>query len=528
MPKKVVVFVVALVVVLLLSYMGLAEEPRQGGTLILGTIGDADVINPVLAKTKTGDTYGSLIYESLMEIDPVTMEPVLGPLTENFEVSDGNQVWTFYLRRGVTFSDGHEFDAEDVEYTYHTLTDPNTNTVRSYMMGQVKEINVIDRYTIQFILKTPYPGFLTSTLAGMRILPAHLFEGTDINTSSYNHQPIGTGPFVLKEWIHDSHAIFEAREDYHQERAYLDRVVYKVVSNSNSLLAAAEAGDVDYAPVPASEVKRLSKTAEKNGLTLYSRRDFAYSFVAFNLQKEIFQDVQVRKALALAVYKPAIIKVAYFDQGQPATSNIVPGIGWAYNPNIPAYEYDLDEAKQLLDQVGWKKGVGGIREKDGQKLTFTLTTNKGSVGRERTQRLLQTFWKKLGVEVRLESIPYVPFITEHVQKKKFDAVVLSWTGMGPDPDDYVLFHSTQAENGFNIGSYSNSEVDELLIKGRTTMSVEVRQPIYYRIQEIIHDDYPYIFLMYTHGNGIFNNKVRGIQPGPLGYINDWTKVWIAE
>lgn len=527
MPKKIVVVVVAFIV-LLMSSIGLAEEPRQGGALILGTIGDADVINPVLAKTKTGDTYSRLIYESLMEIDPITMEPVLGPLAENFEVLDGNRLWTFFLKRGVTFSDGHEFDAEDVEYTYQILTDPNTNTVRGYMMDQVTKINVLDRYTIQFVLKAPYPGFLTSTLAGMRILPAHLFKGTDINTNSYNHQPVGTGPFVLKEWVHDSHAIFEAREDYHRDRAYLDRVVYKVVSNSNSLLAAAEAGDVDFAPVPASEVKRLNTTAEKNGLKLYSREDFAYSYVAFNLQKELFKDVQVRKALALAVYKPAIIEVAYFNQGQPATANIVPGIGWAYNPNIPAYEYDLEEARRLLEEAGWKKGVDGIREKDGQKLTFTLSTNKGSVGRERTQRLLQAFWKKIGVEAKIDSIPYVPFITDHVQNKKFDAIVLSWTGMGPDPDDYTLFHSSQIENGFNICSYSNPEVDELLVKGRTTMSVEVRQPIYYRIQEIIHDDYPYIFLMYTKGNGVFNKKVRGIQPSPLGYISDWTKVWIAE
>lgn len=527
MPKKLVPVVVA-VIVLVISCIGLADGPQQGGTLILGTIGDADVVNPVLAKTKTGETYCSLVYESLMTIDPVTMEPVLGPLTEKFQVSKDSLTWIFYLKKGVTFSDGHDFDAEDVLFTYHALSDPHTNTVRGYMMDQVEKVEMIDRYTVRFVLKAPYPDFLTSTMAGMRILPAHLFEGTDINTNPYNHHPVGTGPFKLQEWVHDSHAVFVARDDYHQDRPYLDRVVYKVVSNSNSLLAAAEAGDVDYAPVPSSEVERLKRRAAAEGLKLYQRQDFAYSFVAFNLQRKIFQDQRVRKALALAVYKPAIIKVAYFNQGEPATSNVVPGISWAYNPNIPPYEYDLNEAKRLLEEAGWHEGPDGIRQKDGQRLTFTLTTNKGSTGRERSQKLLQVFWKKLGVDVKLDAIAYVPFITDHVKNKKFDAIVLSWTGMGPDPDDYSLFHSSQIDAGFNVTSYSNPEVDELLVKGRTTMSIEERKPIYYRIQRLIHDDYPYIFLRYTKGNAVFSDKVHGIQPSPLGFISDWTKVWLAN
>lgn len=521
--------ILAVLVVLGLSFGVLAETPKQGGTLIFGAIGDAEVINPVLGSTDSASDYADMVYEAVMDIDPNTMEPVPGPLCESFEGSDDDLVWTFKLRKGIKFSDGHEFTAEDVKYTFEIITDPNTNTVRGYLMDPVEGIKIIDDYTVQFTLKYPFPDFLLGTMGGIAILPAHIYAGTDINTNPANQEPVGTGPFVLTEWVHDDHATFEAREDYHRGRIYLDKVIYKVVADSNALLAAAEAGDLDRADLPPAEVARMEKDAAGKGLKVYSRWDFGYTYIGFNMANPKFADLNVRKALAISIYKPAIVKVAYFGQGKPATSNIVPGIAWAYNSNIPEYEYNVEQAKKLLEQSGWVDTDGdGVREKDGEELEFTLITNKGNTAREKVLQLAQTFWKKIGVKVEIDALTWTTFITERVLAKDFEAIVLGWTGMGPDPDDYSLFHSNQIADGFNFVSYANPEVDKLLEEGRSTMDIEKRKRIYFKIQELIHDDYPYLFLMYSKGNSVFNEKIRGLTPSPLGYISDWADIYMVD
>lgn len=529
MNKK-IALIVAVILVLGLSVGVFAETPKKGGTLVLGAIGDANIINPILGQSDSDNDYAEMVYEALMDINRDTMEPVVGPLATRFEGSKDNLVWTFYLKKGVTFSDGHEFDAEDVKYTFEIMGAPATNTVRGYLVDAVESIKIVDKYTVQFILKYPSPDFLTGTMT-MGILPSHLFMGKDINTNAVNQKPVGTGPFVLTEWVHDDHATFVAREDYHRGRVHLDRVIYKVVADANAVLAAAEAGDLDFAAVPPAEVARLEKTAASKGLKLYSRWDFGYSYVAFNLAREPFNDLNVRKALALAVYKPAIIKVAYFGQGKPATSNVVPGINWAYNPNIADYEYNVEAAKKLLSEAGWVDSNGdGIREKNGKKLSFTLLTNKGNIAREKTLQLIQSFWKKIGVDVNIDATTWTTFMSDVITNRNFDAIVLGWTGMGPDPDDFALFHSSQIEEGFNFVSYKNPKVDELLVKGRTTMDLSIRKPVYNEVQQLIHDDYPYIFLLYTKGNAVYNAKVRGLHANSLdsNYIKDWKDVYFVD
>lgn len=526
--KRNVVFLLAVLMVFGLTFGVFAEKIKEGGVLVLGVIGDAEVINPILGTTDSASDYADMVYEGVLDLDRATMEPIPGPICESFEGSKDSLVWTFYLKKGVTFSDGHELTAEDVKYTLEIIQDPKTNTVRGYLMDSVESIEIVDDYTIKFTLKYPFPDFLSGTMT-FGILPAHLYAGTDINTNPVNQNPVGTGPFVLTEWVQDDHATFEAREDYHRGRPHLDKVIYKVVANQTALLATAEAGGIDSATVPHAEFARVEREAASKGLKVYSRWDFGYSYVGFNMNREIFKDVRVRKALAMAVYKPAIVKVAYYGQGKAATANIVPGIQWAYNADISDYEFNVKEAGKLLDEAGWVDTNGdGIREKDGQPLSFKLLTNKGNVAREKTIELLATFWKKIGVDCQTDALTWTTFITERVLARNFDAIVLGWTGVGPDPDDYTFFHSSQIEDGYNFVGYSNPEVDELLVKARTTMDIEVRKPLYDKIQQMIHDDYPYIFLMYTKQNDVYNEKLRGLVPSPLDFIPDWTKVYFVE
>lgn len=528
--KKVLVMTLVALFIVTISCTIFAEKPEQGGTFVFGSTGDAEVINPVISNTSTATDYESMVYESLIKINRSNMKPMAGPLTVSYKSSKDNLTWTFKLKKGINFSDGHELTTDDVKFTFDIMADPDTNTSLASQVEPIDKIEIIDDYTIAFKLKYPYPNFLTSTMT-TGIIPAHIFRGTDINTNPANHQPVGTGPFILKEWNHNDHATFVAREDYHRGRVYLDKVIYKIVANQNALLAACESGDIDGAGIPKSEVERLQKVAPEKGLKVLSRWYFGYSYIGFNLQKDMFKDLRVRKALAISIYKPAIAEVAFFGQGKPATSTVPPGVKWAYNSNIPKYEYDIEQAKKLLTEAGWVDRDGdGIREKDGKELSFTIITNKGAVAREKVALLAQKFWKQIGVNCEVSFLNWSTFLTGKVLKKDFDAMVLGWSGRGPNPDDYPLFHSSQIDEGYNFVSYSNETVDKLLFEARTIMDLERRKEIYHKVQRIIHDDYPYVFLVYPKANAVFDEKVRGLNSNPLdrNFVADWKDIWIAN
>jgi peptide/nickel transport system substrate-binding protein len=224
----------------------------------------------------------------------------------------------------------------------------------------------------------------------------------------------------------------------------------------------------------------------------------------------------VRQAIAYGIDKQEIIDVVLFGLGSPATGPYVPNT-WPYNPNVKRYEYSPEKAKELLKEAGWKDTDGdGILDKDGVPFRFTVLTNMGNRLRMNTATIIQWRLEKLGIEVSIKALEWSTFINEFIDKRRFQAVILGWS-IGLDPDQYDIWHSGKTkEKEFNFASYANPEVDALLEKGRRSFDISERKKVYFRIQEILADELPYIFLYVPDATPIVSARFHGIEATPIG------------
>jgi len=409
------------------------------------------------------------------------------PETE-FVSIDHNPIITFYLRKNVRWHDGHPFTAEDVKFTYDTLMDERTLTVRRPMFELVQQIKILDPYQVQVIYKKPFAPSLESW--GMGIIPKHLLEGQDINTAPFNRHPMGTGPFKFKEWIADERITLVANEDYFEGRPYLDQISYRIIPESSLAEMEFAVEGIDYYEPQPHQVRRF---LEDPDYAIYRRLSNGYTYVGWNQQVDLFKDVRVRRALTYAIDRQKVVDNILYGLGVVSTGPFPPQM-WYFNPHIQPLEYNLVKAKELLAEAGWKDtNRDGILDKDGKPFRFSLITNNGNIPRQNVAVLVQRQLKEIGIEVDIALYEWAVFIRDKINARDFEACVLGWS-LSLDPDIYEIWHSSQIKDGFNFVGYQNPEVDALIEAGRTEYDREKRKEIYRKIQELIYQDQPYTFL----------------------------------
>jgi peptide/nickel transport system substrate-binding protein len=220
--------------------------------------------------------------------------------------------------------------------------------------------------------------------------------------------------------------------------------------------------------------------------------------------------------MAYAVDKEEIVDVVLFGLGSPATGPYVPNT-WPYNPHVRKYDYDPGKAKELLKEAGWQDTDGdGILDKDGKPFRFTILTNAGNNLRKNTATIIQSRLEKIGVKVEIRTVEWSTFVNQFIDKRRFEAVLLGWS-IGLDADQYDIWHSSKTkEKELNFISYNNPEVDGLLEKGRRTFDINERKKAYFRIQEILAEEAPYLFLYVPDATPVVHARVKGIKPTPIG------------
>ena len=274
---------------------------------------------------------------------------------------------------------------------------------------------------------------------------------------------------------------------------------------------------MDYASLTPLQFKRQTQTRFfKENFQKFNFPSFGYTYLGYNLCDPRFQDLKVRQAINYAVDKEEIIRGVLLGLGRVSTGPFIPE-SWAYNKKVEAMEYDPGKARMLLKEAGWQDRDGdGILEKDGVKFSFTIITNQGNEQRRMTAEIMQRRLKEVGIEVRIKIIEWSAFVSEFIDKRRFDAVLLGW-GLGQDPDMYDIWHSSKTKEGeFNFVGYSNDEVDRLLIDGRRTFEQRERSRIYHRVHEILYEEQPYLFLYVADALPILHARFKGIEVGVAG------------
>ena len=488
--------------------------PAYGGTLVAGSIGEPSVLIPMLSGDSASQDVAGLIFNGLVKYD--TDLRVIGDLAKSWDISPDGLVITFHLRKDVRWTDGVEFTADDVMFGYKTIINKDTPTAYSEAFRQVKKAEVVDKYTFRVTYAKPFAPALTSW-GNLVVLPKHLLEGKDITKSALGRDPVGMGPYKLRKWISGQELILDSNREYFEGRPYIDHYVYKIIPDPATMFLELQAGGLDMMGLtPLQYMKQTNSEYFRRNFRKFRYPSFAYTYLGFNLKYPLFKDRRVRQAIAYAIDKKEIVDVVLLGLGSIATGPYVPHT-WPYDPDVRHYPYNPGKARRLLAEAGWKDTDGdGILDKDGRPFEFTILTNMGNTSRTNTATIIQWRLAKVGIKVHIRAIEWSTFINEFIDKRRFQAVILGWQ-IDLDPDQYDIWYSGKTkEKEFNFVSYSNPEVDALLEKGRRTFDIKERKKVYYRIQEILAEDLPYIFLYVPDATPIVSARFRGIEATPIG------------
>jgi peptide/nickel transport system substrate-binding protein len=489
------------------------DVAAYGDILVEGSIGDASNLIPVLATDNASHSISGLIFNGLVKYDRDLN--IVGDLAESWDISKDGLVITFHLRKGIRWHDGQPFTAEDVLFTYRLTIDPKTPTAYAGDFLKVKKAEVLDSHTFRVTYDKPFAPALMSW--GSSVMPRHLLEGTDVTKSPLARHPIGTGPYRFKEWKTGQKIVLVYNPDYFEGRPFLDGRVMRIIPDMATMFLELRARGIDQMGLtPLQYTRQTENPYFRNHFRKYRYLSFSYTYLGFNLQNPMFADRKVRQALACAVNKEELIDGVLLGLGKEASGPFKPGT-WQYNADVKRYPYNPKKALGLLAEAGWRDTDGdGILDRKGQRFEFELLVNQGNEVRAKTAEIVQRRLAEVGISVKIRVIEWAAFIKEFINKRRFDAVILGWT-IPMDPDLYDVWHSSKTgPSELNFISYKNEEVDILLERGRSTFDRAERKRCYDRIQEIMAEDQPYIFLYVPDALPIFNARVRGIDPAPIG------------
>jgi len=490
----------------------------KNNSIITASIGDARTLIPILATDSASAEISSLLYNALVKYDKNIN--IVEDLAQGWDIQDGGLKIIFYLRKDVKWHDGAPFTAKDVEFTYKKLIDPGVRTAYSGDFEKIKEFNIIDDYTIELVYKEPHAPALSSW--GMPIIPYHLLKDEDLNTTSYARNPIGTGPYKFKKWVTGEKIELVANPDYFEGAPLIKNYIYRVIADDASMFLELQAGGIDLMGLTPLQYKRQTNTLFfKKNFNKFRYPSFGYTYLGYNLKNDKFKDVRVRQALDYAVDKQEIINGVLLGMGRTATGPFVPE-SWAYNAGVALRPYDAQKAKELLAQAGWRDtNKDGWLDKDGHIFEFTIMVNQGNDLRQQAAQIIQRRLSQVGIKVKIKVVEWSVMITEFINKKQFEAVLMGW-GLAREPDCFDIWHSSKTKEGeFNFISYKNDEVDQLLVEGRRIFDTKKRAKIYKRIHEILYEEQPYMFLWIADQLPIVDKRIKGIEVAPAGIYHDF-------
>ncbi|HQZ90957.1 MAG TPA: ABC transporter substrate-binding protein [Thermomicrobiales bacterium] len=508
---------------------------NKGGTLIEGAISDISTVLPIVTDDVPSSNFEALIFESMITVNPFTLEPV-GLLAEAWESNETMDVWTIYLRDGVTWQDGKPFTAKDVKTTYDLHMNPDSgSSYTSDLTSKIKSVDVVDDHTVTFTLNHPLVDFLVD-VAGYAIVADHIWGSTPAAsvktdggaTGQDPTRVVGTGPFKFKEWLSGDHATAVRYDDYWNGAAALDEYIMKVVPDRATGAQQLKTGEIDFFQgLLGSSVSEF----KGSNVDVVAADALSFTFFGYNMdpaRKGVFEDVNVRQALIYALDRDAMVEEIQFGFAQVAVGTMPP-LSWAYNPDgiKLKYPYDVDKANQLLDEAGWVKGSDGVRAKDGKKLEFTMYTNAGNNVREQYLVAAQAYWNEIGVKMTPQLEPFPELVDRITETHDFDIFLIgfSWSAT---PDQSIMFGCNSYEGGFNFGKYCNEEVDKVLNEAMSEPDRAKRIELYTEFQNLMLADAPAAILDFPQSPTGVNQRLHNVFPSGINAywnVNHW---WVDK
>lgn len=478
-----------------------SQSERPPGYLTVAIESNPTHLDPRYGTDANSNRIGSLIFNSLMRADEYSrLQP---DLAQRWEAVD-DRTYLFHLRKGVYFHDGKPLTAKDVKFTYESVLDPKNRSPKRASLKALKAVDQLDPYRVRFRLTEPHAPFLESTTLG--IVPA----GSSIAGEKAQRALIGSGPFVLEEFLPGEKVTLKAYSSYWEGAPSVAGLVVKIIPDAMVRVLEFKKGTVDFLQNDI-EPDMLPWLEKNTAAKILIRQGTTFQYIGIHLEHPILKHRKVRRAIALAMDRGAIIRHLLNGLATPATGLLSPS-HWAYESSVPQAPYDPEEAKRLLDDAGFPDpdGKGPLPR---FKLSYKTTTL------DLRKRIAEAFKEQLsrvGIELEIRTFEWGTFYGD-VKKGNFHLYSLAWVGIR-DPDFYFnLFHSGSIPpHGNNRGRYRNPKIDQLLEKGRKTLSIEERKRTYGRVQKILALELPYIPLWWTKNVVVMQKTIDGFVPYPDG------------
>nr|BEL01494.1 ABC transporter substrate-binding protein [Dehalococcoides mccartyi] len=521
MVKK-YLFTSALICLLLVTTLGGCSTENDPSTedadqvLVVGITSDPGSMD-VISQTDSDWDPEQVIYEPLIapgyDMEP---EPVLAESWERVSPTE----WRFYLRQGVKFHDGTDFNASAVKFSLERIQSEGPSWARL----PVESIEIEDDYTILITTTEPFAPlveyFMNINTTGI-VSPTAVAEYGD----DFGDHPCGTGPFMLSEYVAEQSITLVRNEDYWDGAPQLEKIIYRVIPDASTRVLALKSGDIDVMrALPTSAILELENNSDFKVMQTLGCRTTYYGF---NMDKEYFHDVRVRQAMNYAINKQDIVTYILEGIGQAADGFITPSIpGYVSGENYP---YDPDEAKLLLAAAGWTDTDGdGVIDKSGSPFEITLVTSDFIPQLIPAAEAIQEQLKQVGIILKIESMEFGA-LTERVKNRDFDLVADASPARlgGPDYQLMSRFHSTFNSTIHDRTGYVNPQVDALLEAARVDISQDERIAIYQQIQQILNNDAAVIPLFYEMEVVACSSNVQGLKAHPAIWRVNFKDVYIT-
>ncbi len=505
----------------------LAPQPAQGGIYTEALVGSYQRLNPVLDYYNPVDRdIDRLLFSGLLRFDERGLPQ--GDLAQSWGVSQDGTIYNFTLRKDIFWHDGQPVTAEDVLYTINLMRN-STNVFPPDVQAFWKDIEVkgLNDSTLQFLLPEPFAPFLDYLTFG--ILPKHILGDIsfdDLIKSSFNMQPVGSGPFRFDHLDIENGKItgveLSAFDKYYGKKPFIQQMIFRYYSDSGAALQAYQQGNVQGISEVTPDILK-SVLAEKN-LSIYTGRKPELSIIMLNLndpQSPFFQDPDVRRALLLGLNRQWMIDHLMNGQAVMADGPILPGT-WAYYDGIEHVGYDQSQAQDLLKTAGYvlSGDQNSVRKKGDTALQFTLSYPDDDAHKAIAVEI-QKEWTALGVKVALDAQPYDQLVNAELGQRKYQAALVDLNlSRSPDPDPYPFWDQAQATGGQNYSQWNDRTASEYLEQARITIDLTERTRLYRNFQVIFSQQLPSLPLYYPVYTYAVDQQIQGVRMGPLFDTSD--------
>ncbi len=502
-----------------------SSSDRIDGYIYYRLNADPTTLDPALITDVSSASVAAKLFNGLVRLnDELEIVP---DIAERWEISVDGLRYRFYLKKGVMFSNGREVRANDFKYSFERILNPETRSPNTWVFekvigskefrdglsNEVKGFEVIDDYTFQIRLETAFAPFLSM----LTMTPCYVIPEEEVlrKEELFSSEPVGSGPFVLKKWLHNREIILHANRDYFDKKAKAGGIVYKIIPEDMTALTEFELGNLDVISLPASAYSRF-KNDKKWNKHIIALKGLNTYYLGMNTSRQPFDSIIIRRAVAYAIDREKILKTFYEGRGRLAEGP-VPDIlrKWSIRREIlPGYNPEM--ARDMIVDQGYNR----------IKVNMYVTADRDVVD---LAEIIQSYLSKVGIDVNISQLEWSAY-KDAINKGEPDMFWLSWWADYPDPENFLfpLFHSSNIGSAGNRTRYINHEVDNLIERGQISSNKREAFEFYKRAEEIIIKEMPWVFFWHRTDFLVKQPWINGYKVYPIYTIDKGLNVTIQR